>query len=214
MRSAIILAGGRSTRMNGDKGLRELGGEALVNRVIRRVGELVDEVLLVVGSEEQREAYSKVVDEDVILVVDLYRDGSPLVGAITGLKHAKGEYAFMAACDMPFISDEVVETLFKEGEGYDGAVYQWPNEWIEPLLAVYRVQPSLEKALELYGSGDLRVRRILQNLPHVKMIPMEDLKAIDPDFHSLFDADTEEALREAESILEKKGIKNRRKRGY
>ena len=214
MRSAIILAGGRSTRMNGDKGLRELGGEALVNRVIRRVGELVDEVLLVVGSEEQREAYSKVVDEDVILVVDLYRDGSPLVGAITGLKHAKGEYAFMAACDMPFISDEVVETLFKEGEGYDGAVYQWPNEWIEPLLAVYRVQPSLEKALELYGSGDLRVRRILQNLPHVKMIPMEDLKAIDPDLHSLFDADTEEALREAESVLEKKGIKNRRKRGY
>ena len=199
--------------MNGDKGLKELGGEVLVNRVIRRVGELVDEVLLVVGSEEQREAYSKVVDEDVILVVDLYRDGSPLVGAITGLKHAKGEYAFMAACDMPFISDEVVETLFKEVEGYDGAVYQWPNEWIEPLLAVYRVEPSLEKALELYGSGDLRVRRILQNLPNVKMIPMGDLKAIDADLHSLFDADTEEALREAESILEKKGIKNRRKRG-
>ena len=207
MRSAIILAGGRSTRMNGDKGLRELCGEALVNRVIRRIGELVDEVLLVVGSEEQREAYSRVVDEDVALVVDLYSDGSPLVGAITGFKHAKGEYAFLAACDMPFISDEVVETLFDEGEGCNGAVFQWPNEWIEPLLAVYRVQPSLEKALELYGSGDLRVRRILQNLPKVKMIPMENLKAIDTDLHSLFDADTEEALREAENILEKRGEK-------
>ena len=205
MRSAIILAGGRSTRMNGDKGLKELGGEALVNRVIRRVGVLVDEVLLVVGSEEQREAYSKVVDEDVTLVVDLYSEGSPLVGAITGLKHANGEYAFMAACDMPFISDEVVEILFNEGEGHDGAVYQWPNEWTEPLLAVYRVKPSLEKALELYGSGDLRVRRILQNLPNVKMIPIENLKAIDADLHSLFDVDTEEALREAESILKKRG---------
>ena len=193
--------------MNGDKGLRELCGEALVNRVIRRIGELVDEVLLVVGSEEQREAYSRVVDEDVALVVDLYSDGSPLVGAITGFKHAKGEYAFLAACDMPFISDEVVETLFDEGEGCNGAVFQWPNEWIEPLLAVYRVQPSLEKALELYGSGDLRVRRILQNLPKVKMIPMENLKAIDTDLHSLFDADTEEALREAENILEKRGEK-------
>ena len=207
MRSAIILAGGRSTRMNGDKGLRELCGEALVNRVIRRIGELVDEVLLVVGSEEQREAYSRVVDEDVALVVDLYSDGSPLVGAITGFKHAKGEYAFLAACDMPFISYEVFETLFDEGEGCNGAVFQWPNEWIEPLLAVYRVQPSLEKALELYGSGDLRVRRILQNLPKVKMIPMENLKAIDTDLHSLFDADTEEALREAENILEKRGEK-------
>ena len=192
--------------MSVDKGLKELGGEALVNRVIRRVSELVDEVLLVVGSEEQRETYSRVVDEDVTLVVDLYSDGSPLVGAITGLKYARGEYAFLAACDMPFISDEVVETLFKEGEGYDGAVFQWPNEWIEPLLAVYRVKPSLEKALELYGSGDLRVRRILQNLPDVKMIPMDDLKAMDADLLSLFDADTEEALREAENILEKRGI--------
>jgi molybdopterin-guanine dinucleotide biosynthesis protein A len=204
MRSAVILAGGRSTRMNGDKGLKELGGEILVNRIIRRVSERVDEVLIVVGSEEQREAYFGIVDEDVTLLVDMYSDGSPLVGAITGLKHAKGEYAFMAACDMPFISDDVVEFLFKEAEGYDGAVFQWPNEWIEPLLAVYRVKPSLEKALELYGAGDLRVRRILQNLPDVKMIPMDDLKAMDADLHSLFDADTEEALLEAERILEKK----------
>lgn len=193
--------------MNGDKGLKELGGEILVNRIIRRVNERVDEVLIVVGSEEQKEAYFGIVDEDVTLLVDLYSDGSPLVGAITGLKHAKGEYAFMAACDMPFISDDVVEFLFKEAEGYDGAVFQWPNEWIEPLLAVYRVKPSLEKALELYGAGDLRVRRILQNLLDVKMIPMDDLKAMDADLHSLFDADTEEALLEAERILEKKGIK-------
>ena len=204
MRSAIILAGGRSTRMNGDKGLKDLCGEVLVNRVIRRVSELVDEVLLVVGSEEQREAYSGVVDGDVTLVVDVYRDGSPLVGAITGLMHAKGEYAFIAACDMPFISDKVVKTLFKEAEGFDGAVFQWPNEWIEPLLAVYRVKPSLEKALELYSAGNLRVRRILQNLPEVRFIPMDDLKSIDADLHSLFDADTEDALREAEKILEKR----------
>jgi len=203
MRSAIILAGGRSTRMSGDKGLKELCGEILVTRVIRRVRERVDEVLLVVSSEGQREAYSGFVDEDVKLLVDLYSEGSPLVGAITGLKHANGEYAFMAACDMPFISDEVVENLFSEAEGYDGAVFQWPNEWIEPLLAVYRVKPSLEKALELYGAGDLRVRRILQNLPDVKMIPMDNLKAMDADLHSLFDADTEDALREAERILKK-----------
>jgi molybdopterin-guanine dinucleotide biosynthesis protein A len=190
--------------MNGDKGLKELCGEALVNRALRRAGEMADEVLLVVGSEEQRQAYSRVVDGGVRLIVDIYRDGSPLVGAITGLKHARGEYAFMAACDMPFISAEVVETLFDEAEGHDGAVFQWPNEWIEPLLAVYRVKPSLEKALELYRAGDLRVRRILQNLPDVRMIPMEELRAIDSELRSLFDADTEEALRKAEDVLKKR----------
>ena len=207
MRSAIILAGGRSTRMNGDKGLKELCGKALVNHVIRQLAGHTDEVFLIVGTEEQREAYSNVVDQGVVIVKDLFSEGSPLVGAITGLRHASGEYAFIAACDMPFVSGEVVESLFRSGEGHDGAVYQWPNGWIEPLLAVYRVVPSLEKALELYASGDLRVRRILQNLPDVRMIPMEDLEAIDSDLRSLFDADTEDALREAERILEKRGIK-------
>ena len=34
---AIILAGGRATRMGGgDKGLREVGGERLIDRVIGR----------------------------------------------------------------------------------------------------------------------------------------------------------------------------------
>jgi molybdopterin-guanine dinucleotide biosynthesis protein A len=189
--------------MNRDKGLKELCGEALVNRVIRRVSEFVDEIILVVGSEEQREAYSRVVDEDIKVVVDLYKDGSPLVGAITGLKHAEGEYAFLVACDMPFISDEVIESLFSVSDGHDGAVYQWPNQWIEPLLAVYRVKPALEKGLQLYASGDLRVRRILQNLPDVKMIPMDELREVDPKLRNLFDADTEEALLEAERILKK-----------
>ncbi len=97
--------------------------------------------------------------------------------------------------------------LFDEGAGLDGAVFQWPNGWTEPLPAVYRVGPSLEKASELYESGDLRIRRILQNLPNVKMIPMERLKDVDPDLLTLFDADTEHALSEAEKML-KNGLGN------
>ncbi len=193
--------------MKRDKGLRELGGEPLVRHVIRRVSDHVDEVILVLGSEEQRRDYSRVVDEGADLVVDMYGEGSPLVGAITGLKSARGEYALVTACDMPFISRGAVEMLFDEGSGFDGAVYQWPNGWIEPLLAVYRVLPSLEKALELHESGDLRIRRILQNLPNVKMIPMERLEAIDPGLLTFFDADTEESLSDAEKLL-KNGIGN------
>jgi molybdopterin-guanine dinucleotide biosynthesis protein A len=203
MRSAIVLAGGRSTRMNGEKGLKELGGEALVNRVLRTIGDMVDEVILVVGSPEQREAYSRVVKYDVTFAIDVYNDGSPLVGALTGFRSVSGEYALITACDMPFISRMAVETLFDEAQGHNGASYQWPNEWIEPLFAVYRVEPSLTKAVELYNSGDLRLRRILLQLPDVKMIPIDELRAVDPDLRTLFDADTEEALNEAEKILKK-----------
>jgi molybdopterin-guanine dinucleotide biosynthesis protein A len=207
MRTAIILAGGRSTRMKGDKGLRMLQGEPLVRHVIRRMADRVDEVILVLGSEGQRRDYSPFVGGDAKLVVDLYGEDSPLVGAMTGLKSASGEYALITACDMPFTPPRALETLFEEGAGFDGAVFQWPNGWTEPLPAVYRVRPSLEKASELYEAGDLRIRRILQNLPNVKMIPMERLKAFDPDLLTLFDADTEQTLSEAEKML-KNGVGN------
>jgi molybdopterin-guanine dinucleotide biosynthesis protein A len=203
MRTAIILAGGRSTRIKGDKGLRMLQGEPLVRHVIRRMADRVDEVILVLGSEGQRRDYSQFVGGDAKLVVDLYGEGSPLVGAMTGLKSASGEYALITACDMPFTPHRSLETLFEEGAGFDGAVFQWPNGWTEPLPAVYRVRPSLEKASELYEAGDLRIRRVLQRLPDVTMIPIGDLKTIDPELRSLFDADTEKALQEAEKILKK-----------
>ncbi len=189
--------------MNGEKGLKELGGEALVNRVLRTIGDMVDEVILVVGSPEQREAYSRIVMHDITFTIDVYKDGSPLVGALTGFRSVSGEYALITACDMPFISRMAVETLFDEAQGHNGASYQWPNEWIEPLFAVYRVEPSLTKAVELYNSGDLRLRKILLQLPDVKMIPIDALRAVDPDLRTLFDADTEEALNEAEKILKK-----------
>lgn len=202
MRTAIILAGGGSTRMKSDKGLRELGGEPLVTRAIRRVSDQVDQVVLVLGSEGQREAYAPVVGEGAELVVDVYSDGSPLVGALTGFQHARGDYALVLACDMPFVSPEVVRLLFEEGTGRDGAVFQWPNGWIEPLLAVYRVEPSLEIARALYEEMNLRLRMILRRLPCVKMIPISSLRAMDPELVNLFDADTEEALCEAETLID------------
>ncbi len=206
MRSAIILAGGRSTRMDGDKGLRELGGEPLVSHVIRRVSPLVDEVLLVVGSEDQRRAYSEAVGDKAGVLVDLYEEGSPLIGAITGLRHVKSGYALIIGCDMPFVSQDAVRLLFEEGEGRNGAVFRWPNGWIEPLIAVYRVEPSLEEAQSLYGMENLRLRMILLNLEDVTMIPIEALRAMDPELLTLYDADTEEALEEAEEILRKQSL--------
>ncbi len=206
MRSAIILAGGRSTRMNGDKGLRELCGEPLVSHVIRRVSPLVDEVLLVVGSEDQRRAYSEAVGDRARVLVDIYEEGSPLIGAITGFQHAKSGYALITGCDMPFISQDAVRLLFEEGEGKNGAVFQWPNGWIEPLIAVYKVEPSLEEAQSLYRMENLRLRMILLNLEDVRMIPIEALRAMDPELLTLYDADTEEALEEAEEILRKQPL--------
>ncbi len=203
MRSAIILAGGKSTRMDKDKGLKELCGEPLVNHVIHRVSDHVDETLVVVGSQVQKELYSNVVGDRVKLVIDLYDDGSPLVGALTGFSEAKGDYALVTGCDMPFISHKVIQYLFSAGEGRNGAVFRWPNGWVEPLIAVYRIKPSLDRALDLYSLGDLRLRLILLNMEDVDMVPIETLMQMDPELLSLHDIDTVEALGKAKEILKR-----------
>jgi molybdenum cofactor cytidylyltransferase len=55
MISAVVLAAGASTRMGQQKLLLPLGGEALIRRVVRQVGEAgFDDVLVVVGNEAER----------------------------------------------------------------------------------------------------------------------------------------------------------------
>ena len=149
-------------------------------------------------------AAALVVDGEVGLVVDLYDGGSPLVGAITGFRCCRGSHALITACDMPFISEEAIRLLFGEVGGANGAVFRWPNGYIEPLIAVYRVKPSLRMAQELYEAGNLRLRMILLDLEDVRMIPIDALREIDPELLTLYDADTEDALLKAEKMLQKK----------
>ena len=190
--------------MRSDKGLTKIGDEPLICHTLKKVSEVVDEVLVVLGSEDQRKIYTKVLSDKAIILVDSYKEGSPLVGALTGLQNAKGEYTLITACDMPFISPKAVKMLFNAAKRRDGAVFQWPNGWIEPLLAVYKVKPSLEEAHRLYREGNLRLRMILRRLPDVNLIPIKELKTIDPELITLFDADTKESLTEAEEILKKR----------
>jgi len=205
MRSAIILAGGKSTRMGEDKGLKKLDGRALVKHVIDRVSPLVDEVLLVLGTEEQKKAYSQQLGDSVRYVIDEYVEHASLVGAISGFKVAKGEYALLTGCDMPFISPEAVALLFNEADGRNGSTFQWANGWIEPLLAVYHVKSASILAEKLYLSKEMRLRMILYSLPDVNMIPMDELRKIDKVMLSFFDADTGELYKKAEKLI-KKGV--------
>ena len=203
MRTAIVLAGGDSTRMKRDKGLLDLAGEPMVCRVADGVSGVVDEVLIVVGSAEQQGEYTDVLGDRAEALIDVYGDGSPLVGAITGLRRAREEYALITACDMPFVSPDVVRWLFDEAEGHDGATFEWPNGWIEPFFSVYRVEPSLRIARDLFEEKNMRLRMILRRLPDVKHIPIDSLRERDPELLTLFDVDTEEAIVEAEKKLKK-----------
>jgi len=110
--TGVIQAGGRSTRMGGEpKALLELGGKRIVERVVDALGAVLDDLLVVTNTPERYEFLR------LPMVADRYPDGGSLGGIFTGLEAAGGDAAFTVACDMPFLSPDVVRlVLARAGE--------------------------------------------------------------------------------------------------
>ncbi|MGQ9531160.1 MAG: molybdenum cofactor guanylyltransferase, partial [Candidatus Bathycorpusculaceae bacterium] len=112
-KSAIILAGGFSSRFGQDKGLLLLANKPLIKHILDAISEVVEEKLLVVSSKFQAESYAKVLGSKVKVLIDDGKVQSPLVGAIKGFKEASNEYALLLPCDTPLISKSIISLLFE-----------------------------------------------------------------------------------------------------
>ena len=101
MRTAVVLAGGKGSRLNYvEKALLELHGEPILNHIIETLSGCVDEIVVVARDEEQQRTLHLA---GVRIVRDEVRGFGPVAGICSGLKASSFEYAFVAACDMPFI---------------------------------------------------------------------------------------------------------------
>ncbi|QDC08118.1 molybdenum cofactor guanylyltransferase MobA [Oceanicola sp. D3] len=113
----VILAGGQATRMGGgDKGLLELGGVRLLNRVIGRLGPQVEAMCLNANGDPARfDGFGLPVVADTV-------EGfaGPLAGVLAGMDWAAGEgasHVVSAAADTPFFPRDLVEGLIAGGAG-------------------------------------------------------------------------------------------------
>jgi molybdenum cofactor guanylyltransferase len=106
--SAIILSGGRATRMNGaDKGLVLLQQKPLIKHVIERLTPQADEILINANREltqYQALGYPLLQDE----VEDFL---GPLAGFSLGLQHAKHDYVLTVPCDSPLLPVDLAQRL-------------------------------------------------------------------------------------------------------
>ncbi|MDH5783059.1 MAG: molybdenum cofactor guanylyltransferase, partial [Candidatus Bathyarchaeota archaeon] len=102
--SAIILSGGFSKRFGRDKGLVKLKDRPLVMYLLEKVAKVVDEKVIVVGSEAQRDVFSPLFEHVADVIVDKYDGNGPLIGALTGFETVQTEYSLLLPCDTPFLS--------------------------------------------------------------------------------------------------------------
>ena len=104
--TGIVLAGGLSRRLGRDKAVEPIDGEPLISRVIRRLEDLTDEIVVVVNNSARGDQLP--LPETAIVAVDIYPDSGSLGGIFSGLSAASNDWGFVVACDMPFLNSDLM----------------------------------------------------------------------------------------------------------
>jgi molybdopterin-guanine dinucleotide biosynthesis protein A len=192
--TAVILAGGKSTRMGSDKAFLAVGRQCMIERVACLLKTVFAEVLIAGGSAEAE------AQTGLQVVGDRIPGSGPLGGIHAGLTAAVNPLSLVVACDMPFISPDLAGLLVERAEGYDVAVPRH-GEYMEPLFAVYRKTciPAIEESLlsSRYKVVDFysRVR--------VKYVNETDWRPLAGPGEVFFNVNTPQDLKEARKWLKK-----------
>ena len=179
--SAIILAGGKSSRMGRAKALLEFDGEPLIAHLARGLKNLFDEIVIVAAPGQELPPL------EATLVRDEVAYQGPVGGISYGLRAASGEACFVTSCDVAFLNAPLISYLVAQISNHDVVVPYW-EERFQPLHAVYRrsVLPLLEVQLE---RGELRPVYLFDKVRTLK-ISADEIRRLDPDGLSFFNMNT------------------------
>lgn len=183
--TAIILAGGKSSRMGQDKALIKVDGMPLVKRQIILLKRIFKKIIIVAnGSKKYR-------FRGVKMVTDIIPNQGPLGGIYTGLATSNSFYNFVLACDMPFINEALIRYMIKNRDNYDVLIPRIDGKF-HPLFGIYSKNciPIMEKAVR---KDKLNVSTIF---PKVKtgFISRKEIKRFDKQLLSLVNINTKEDL--------------------
>lgn len=191
--AAVILAGGRSTRLGRDKASELLLGRTLLQRAVERVAPLVSGTVVVRAEGQALPS----LDRDVTVAGDVYPGTGPLGGIYSGLIATDAGRCLVVACDMPLLSAPLIAHLLSLAAAHDVVmpVLSYP----EPLHAVY-VRACVEPVRRAIEAGRLKITNFLGEVD-VRYVKEDECRAFDPELRSFMNANTEEALAAVRAIL-------------
>jgi|TARA_B100002003_G_scaffold141694_1_gene131082 molybdopterin-guanine dinucleotide biosynthesis protein A len=201
---AIILAGGKSSRMQSNKVFLKIKGEPLVKHVVRVTSRISNHIILAIGKHDREENYASILPKSVKITRDKTEKKAALYGMITGLETIETDYAVILAVDTPFININVIKQLQIEAQGFDVAIPVWPNGNIEPLYAVYNVATTIWAFKKAVEEGENRIKDVINKLKHINYVPVEKFKDLDANLNCFFNINTPKDFKTAEQILSRK----------
>ena len=150
MFESFILAGGKSSRMKRNKAFLQLEGKTLLdiqNGKLKKIGSKKISVVLA----EEAENF-----ENYTVITDFYKNRGTLGGIHSALENCGEKYALILACDMPFVSEDLLHFLVKtiEKENTDCVAPIQKDGIIQPLCAVYDAKKCVEILAAIFDEFD------------------------------------------------------------
>jgi molybdenum cofactor guanylyltransferase len=200
--TAIVLAGGGSSRFGSDKLAATIGGMPLLHRAVLGVVGVADELVIVIAPEAPEPSLPGGIAVPVRFVRDPEPDKGPLVGVLAGLQATRSGLAIIVAGDMPLLVAEVLRScldVLGHG-GNDAVVLEDVSGMLRPFPMALNVAAARLAAAAAVVAGERRLGRLLERLG-AHTLPANEWRALDPDGTTLWDVDQpEDAVRLADRL--------------
>jgi molybdopterin-guanine dinucleotide biosynthesis protein A len=95
-------------------------------------------------------------------VPDVYMAWGALGGVHAALSACSAEWAAVVACDLPFVTGDLLMRLKALSEDFDAVVPVQQDGRLQPLCALYRTRPCRARARELIEQGERRPRALIE----------------------------------------------------
>lgn len=156
--TVFILCGGKSTRMQSEKGLVLFQDKPFIEHIIQAILPITDQIKLITASKEYDYlAYEK--------IPELILDKGPLGGIYTALSHSETEFNLILSCDIPLISTELLQELISKHTKEAGITVFASESKTHPLIGIYskNIVSTIKEAID---ANELKIMDLLAKLPH------------------------------------------------
>lgn len=185
--TAIILAGGKSSRMGFDKQFLKIKETRMMEIVIDKLGEEFKEIIIVTNKPELYK------DSRRKIVSDIIKYKGPLSGLHVGLKNSKSKYAYFIACDMPNINLPYIRYMKEiiKKQAPDACVTK-SSKFFETFNSFY--SKDLYKTIEDHLNQDKRSLHSLLKSIDTFYISEKDARSYSPNWDMFLNLNTKEEL--------------------
>ncbi len=194
--TAVVLAGGGSTRMGFNKALLRLGEDTIIERTVMPLKDIFEEVIIITDTPEQ---YSFI--NGVAFYPDALRikEKNSMIGIYSGLLRARYSKAFVVACDMPFLNRQLLNYMKQQLADEDILIPKVGGHY-EPLHAFYS-KNCLELFEERIRVGKYKVTGTFDSFK-IKLVEEDTIRAFDDELLSFININTYEEFLKTRRLIE------------